>query len=198
MLKEFETIGFYISDHPLNQYKDIFNEYNITKYSDFTTENNILESMVAATILKIQEKKTQKGTSYAIIKFSDLGGVFELFVFSDVFELNRENIKEGKSVIITLFKIFNESDKKTRINVKKILSLDDIFNKPINNLNIKINNDKDLDILSKILASQGNVEITFEVLENNKKYTFKLKNKRFVDKNILNSIKNQGILTSIK
>ena len=198
MLKEFETIGFYISDHPLNQYKDIFKEYNIIKYSDFNTENNILESMVAATILKIQEKKTQKGTSYAIIKFSDLGGVFELFVFSDVFELNRENIKEGKSVIITLLKNFNENDKKTRINVKKILSLDDIFNKPINNLKIKINNDKDLDILSKILASQGNVEITFEVLENNKKYTFKLKNKRFVDKNILNSIKNQGILASIK
>ena len=43
------------------------------------------ESMVAATILKIQEKKTQKGTSYAIIKFSDLASVFELFVFSDTF-----------------------------------------------------------------------------------------------------------------
>ena len=35
MLKEFETIGFYLSDHPLNQYKNIFDEYNITKYSDF-------------------------------------------------------------------------------------------------------------------------------------------------------------------
>ena len=197
MLKEFETIGFYISDHPLNQYKDIFNDYNITKYSDFINKNDISESMVAATILKIQEKKTQKGTSYAIIKFSDLGGVFELFVFSDVFELNRENIKEGKSVIITLFKIFSESDKRTRINVKKILPLDDILNKPINNLKIKINNDKDMDILSKILTSQGNVEITFEFLKNNKKYTLKLKNKRFVDKNILNFIKNQGISASI-
>ena len=59
MLKEFETIGFYISDHP-NQYKDIFNEYNITKYSDFINENDISESMVAATILKIQEKKHKK------------------------------------------------------------------------------------------------------------------------------------------
>ena len=123
--------------------------------------------------------------------------MFELFVFSDVFELNRENIKEGKSVIITLFKIFSESDKKIRINVKKILPLDDILSKPINNLKIKIKNDKDLDILSKILVSKGNVEIIFEFLENNKKYTFKLKNKRFVDKNILNNIKNQGILASI-
>ncbi len=193
MLKEFETIGFYLSDHPLNQYKDIFNEYNITKYSDFIGDKNNSESMVAATILKIQEKKTHKGTSYAIIKFSDLGGVFELFIFSDILELNRENIKEGKSVIITIFKNINETDKKIRVNVKKIIPLDEILNKPINNLIIKINNFKEFDILSEILDTRGDSEITFEVTENNKKYTLKLKNKRFVDKNILNSIKNQGI-----
>jgi len=153
--------------------------------------------MVAATILKIQEKKTQKGTSYAIIKFSDLGGVFELFVFSDIFELNRENIKEGKSVILTIYKNSNDADQRIRINVKKIIPLDDILNKPINNIMIKINNLKELDRLSKILEAKGNVEVMFEVNENDKKYTFKLKNKRFVDRNVLNSIKNQGILASI-
>ena len=197
MSKEFETIGFYLSDHPLNQYKDIFNEYNITKYSDFINDKNQSESMVASTILKIQEKKTQKGTSYAIIKFSDLGGVFELFVFSDIFELNRENIKESKSVIITLLKTFNQSDQRTRINVKKIIPLDDILNKPINNLRIKIKNFENFDLLSKILNTKGDVEVIFEILKNNKKFTLKLKNRRYVDKNILNSIKNQGILASI-
>ena len=197
MLKEFETIGFYLSDHPLNQYKDIFIEYNITKYSDFINEKNLTESMVAATILKIQEKKTQKGTSYAIVKFSDLGGVFELFIFADVFEINRENIKEGKSVIITIFKNLNESDQRIRTNVRKIIPIDDILNKPIKNLKIEINNNEDFTFLSKILGTKGNAEIIFEFQENNKKYSLKLKNKRFVDKNILNSIKNQGILTSI-
>ena len=29
LTKEFETLGFYISDHPLNQYKSIFDQYNI-------------------------------------------------------------------------------------------------------------------------------------------------------------------------
>ena len=193
MLREFETIGFYLSDHPLNQYKDIFNEYNITKYSDFISNNNQIESMVAATILKIQEKKTQKGTSYAIIKFSDLGSIFELFVFSDIFELNRENIKDGKSVIITLSKNLNDIEQRVRINVKKIIPLDDILNKPINNLKIKINDFKEFDLLSKILDSKGEVEIVFEINKKNKKYTLKLKNKRFVDKNVLNSIKNKGI-----
>ena len=197
MLREFETIGFYLSDHPLNQYKDIFNEYNISKYSEFITNNNKLESMVAATILKVQEKKTQKGTSYAIIKFSDLGGIFELFVFSDVFELNRQNIKEGKSVIVTLSKNLNEADQRIKTNVKKIIPLDNILNKPIQNLKILINNIDDLDLLSKILNNKGDVVVLFEITKNNKKITLKLKNKRFVDKKVLNTIKNQGISATI-
>ena len=197
MLREFETIGFYLSDHPLNQYKDIFNEYNISKYSEFITNNNNLESMVAATILKVQEKKTQKGTSYAIIKFSDLGGIFELFVFSDIFELNRQNIKEGKSVIVTLSKNLNEADQRIKTNVKKIIPLDNILNKPIHNLKILINNIDDLDVLSKILNNKGDVVVLLEITKNNKKLTLKLKNKRFVDKNVLNTIKNQGISATI-
>ena len=48
-----------------------------------------------------------------------------------------------------------------------------------------------------MLNPQGDVDIIFEFQENKKKYTFKLKNKRFVDKNVLNTIKNQGILASI-
>ena len=43
-----------------------------------------MRRVVMATI-KIQEKN-QKGLSYGIIKFTDLGGVFELFIFSDLFE----------------------------------------------------------------------------------------------------------------
>ena len=126
-----------------------------------------------------------------------MASVFELFVFSDVFELNRDNIKEGKSVIITLTKNSNEIEGRIRVNVKKIIPIDDILNKPIKNLKIHITNLKDFDLLSKMLNPQGDVEIIFEFQENKKKYTFKLKNKRFVDKNVLNTIKNQGILASI-
>ena len=30
--REFEAIGFFISDHPLNQFKEIFDDYNIIDY----------------------------------------------------------------------------------------------------------------------------------------------------------------------
>ena len=113
LTKEFETLGFYISDHPLNQYKSIFDQYNIVSYDNFQNDENLLSCNIACTVLKTQEKKTQKGTSYAIIKFSDLNSVFELFVFSDIFEINREVLTEGNSLMLTLMKNYID-EKKTQ------------------------------------------------------------------------------------
>ena len=41
LAKEFETQDFYISDHPLNQYKSIFNNYNIINYDEFESNKDI-------------------------------------------------------------------------------------------------------------------------------------------------------------
>ena len=48
LTKEFETLGFYISNHPLNQYKSIFELYNITNYHDFEINKDILSSNIIA------------------------------------------------------------------------------------------------------------------------------------------------------
>ena len=128
LTKEFETLGFYISDHPLNQYKTIFSQYNIINYEDFEINNDILSSNIACTVLKVQEKKTQKGNSYAIVKFSDLLNVFEVFIFSDIFEVNRENLIEGNSLMLTVIKNYIDGDKsQKRINIKKMTSLRELI-----------------------------------------------------------------------
>ena len=54
--KEFETLGFFISDHPLNQFKDFFPQYNVINFNDFNINENLKEGVIASTILKIQEK----------------------------------------------------------------------------------------------------------------------------------------------
>ena len=136
--KEFEAVGFFISDHPLNQYKEIFDDYKIIDYSNFNNSNDLREANIAGTLLKIQERKTSKGNSYAVLKLTDLTSVFELFIFSDVLDLNRQILKDGNSLIITLVKsLSNEENRFTRINVKKIVSLKDLINKPINEVTFK-------------------------------------------------------------
>ena len=54
--------------------------------------------------MSIQEKKSIKGTPYAIIKFSDKQAEFELFLFAEILIQNREKLKESESFVLTLQK----------------------------------------------------------------------------------------------
>ena len=55
--------------------------------------------------MSIQEKKVSKGTPYAIIKFSDKKGEFELFLFSEILISNRDKLKESESLFLHYKKI---------------------------------------------------------------------------------------------
>jgi len=193
--KEFESVGFFISNHPLNQFKEIFEEYKIINFSNFTLNKNINDANVAATLLKIQEKKTQKGNSYAIIKCTDLSSVFELFVFSDTLELNRELLVEGNSLLITLSKNLNDEDNRfKRINVKKVMDMKNLLNTPINQVRFNLKNLNKLEELSKkLLNKDGSSSIEIELNDLDNKLIFKLKKKRLINRKSINLIKNDDI-----
>ncbi len=192
--KEFEAVGFFISDHPLNQFTEIFNDYKIIDYSSFISKEDLKDSNIAATLLKIQERKTAKGNSYAVLKLTDLSSVFELFIFSDVLELNREILKEGSSLILTLFKnISNDENRLTRINVQKIASLKDLFNSPINEVSFELNSKEQVDTISSILKDEGKTAVNINLVIENNILKFRLKNTRKLDRKALNLLRNQQI-----
>ena len=196
--KEFEGVGFFISDHPINQYKDIFDNYNIKDYKIFNSNENIKQSNIAATLLKIQERKTSKGNSYAVIKLTDLSSMFELFIFSDLLEINRDILIEGNSLILTLKKnIIDDENRFKRINVTKITLISDLFNKPISNVEFTLNDFDKLEKISNILEEQGNTNINIQIKDKNYKLIFNLKKKRKIDKNSLSTLKNGEISTII-
>ena len=197
--REFEAIGFFISDHPLNQFKEIFDDYKIVDYSGFNSDDNIKEANIAATLLKLTERKTAKGNSYAVIKFTDLSSVFELFIFSDILELNREALVEGSSLIITLSKSISKDENRfKRINVLKIASLKNLFNKPVSSITFNLKSTKDIDQISNFLQKEGSTEVKINIINKENKINFKLKNKRQIDRKSINILRNKDISTVIQ
>ncbi len=192
--KEFEAVGFFISDHPLNQFKEIFSDYNIIDYQKFNDKDDQNDTNIAATLLKVQERKTSKGNAYAILKLTDLTSVFELFIFSEILESNRSILKEGNSLILTVIKsLSDESNRFKRINVKKIASLKDLLNNPIKNVTFKLNSISDLNELSKFLVDPGETKIKIKINENNKILNFNLQNGRKIDRKTVNLLRNKEI-----
>ena len=196
--KEFEAVGFFISDHPLNQFTEIFDDYKITDFFKFNSDDEIKDSNIAATLLKLQERKTAKGNSYAVLKLTDLTGVFEVFIFSDTLELNREILKEGNSLILTLGKsISNDENRLKRINVQKIASLKDVFNSPIKEVSFEIKSKKEINDISNLLFEDGKTTVNIDLLTDGKNLKFKLKNNRNLDRKSLNLLRKREISCTI-
>ena len=194
--REFESIGFFVSDHPLKNYKQVLQGYNVINYQEFIESSNITECMLSGTVMAIQEKKTAKGMPFAIVKFSDLSRMFEFFIFSEVLISNREKLSPGKSFLISIKREMLKSGIE-RTNVSKIFSIDDIKEKGISNVSIEV---KDADALKNIkneIAKDGKTSVSLSYNENGKNFIFKLKNTKNITSESLKIIENQGFLTKI-
>jgi len=196
--KEFESIGFYISNHPLSEFIDLLDLHKVKKFTDFekSKEN---ESFIAGTIMTIKEKKTSRGTPFAIIKFSDLSKVYEIYIFSEILEKNRDHLKEGKSFLLNVLKDFeNKGNRFRRINVKNIVNLEDFSKKNYSDVLIEIETSKNLEKLYEAIKEKGNSQIKISISENKKKYIFELKDKRKFDYETIKCLNKEQFIKKIR
>ena len=188
LYEEFKSIGFYLTNHPLNEFEEIFKQLKIRPYNQFY-EDDSNEGLVAGTIMSIQEKKSAKGTPYAIVKFSDKKVEFELFLFAEILVANRDKLKESESFVLTLQKDKITGGQNKRINVKKILMLDDVLNKPYSRVFIELNDDYNLKEIKQLLSNRGQTEINLVVKVKNKQAIYSLQENRKFDLNHFKTLK---------
>ena len=85
-------------------------------------------------------------------------------------------------------KISRETEKK-RINVKKIVNLDDVINKPYSKVTIELKSDYNIDEIKKLLSIKGETEINLLIKDNNNQAIFSLQENRKFDLNHLKALK---------
>ena len=106
---------------------------------------------------------------------------------------NRDKIKESESYVLTL-----QKDKiNRRINLRKILSLEEILNKPYAKVTIELKEDYNIDEIKNLLSLEGKTQINLIINYNNKKIHYNLQNSRKFDFNQLKMMKNKEYVKKI-
>ena len=102
--REFSAIGFYVTGHPLDDYKSAFKVNQI-----FTIEEVEEKALSGPCLVKIagvvvgrQERKSARGNRFAFVQLSDFTGNFEVTLFSEVLEKSRNNLESGARIILTV------------------------------------------------------------------------------------------------
>ena len=91
---------------------------------------------------------------------------------------------------MTLQKDRTVNSHQIRVNVKKILKLDDMVNKNYENVSIELSENYDLKNIEKYLKVGGNTKIKLIVPKKDKKLVYSLEKMRKFDLSVFNNIKN--------
>jgi DNA polymerase-3 subunit alpha len=122
--KEFEAVGFFLTGHPLDDYKDVLEALGAESWVEFAAKARArrVVGKLAGTVLHARERKGKSGNPYAFVAFSDPTGQFEAVVFSEVLAASRPLLKPGTAVLLD---VEAEADGESiKVRMQKLVSLD--------------------------------------------------------------------------
>ena len=94
--------------------------------------------------------------------------------------------------MITLVKNYVDENKiQKKINIRKIISMKEVIDKPINELKIKIKNIEDIEKINKLILEAGKTKVIIDVEDDKKRISFQLNEKRKIDHKTLNLMRNE-------
>jgi DNA polymerase-3 subunit alpha len=82
---EKETIGFYVSGHPLDRFAAEIARFSKKSIAELVSEGNSVECKIAGIITDVRSRRTKKGDLMAIFSLEDLSGAVESVVFPSAY-----------------------------------------------------------------------------------------------------------------
>jgi DNA polymerase-3 subunit alpha len=101
--QEAEAIGFHLSAHPLDTYRDVLAKLRVTPIAQLQVraEAGVGVLKIAGTVVNSKERTTRTGSRMAWVRLSDASGSTEVTLFSEVLLKNRPLLVEGSAILIT-------------------------------------------------------------------------------------------------
>ena len=139
---EKELMGFYISGHPLDDYKDVregFARYNLELINKLMSNKKKVAVAFAAIITKVQIRDTKAGTQYAIVSVEDEDASIDFFLFKENFLRLKHFLIEDTFVFIEA-KIVESFRNKEEVEfkVESMMLLSEVIEKFAKEIKVRI------------------------------------------------------------
>jgi len=99
--REKAALGFYITGHPLDRYKEEVSRFTTCSIQDLTLLDDKTVVHVAGVIEELKIKRTKRGDKMALLTLEDQSGSTEVVVFPDVFERFSGLLKSEEPLLVT-------------------------------------------------------------------------------------------------
>jgi DNA polymerase-3 subunit alpha len=100
LTKEKESLGYWISGHPIDPHKHIYECFVDLSLADLAKAADGRKAIVGGVLTKVKIQTSSRGNLFAILALEDYSGSGEVLIFSDVVEKRRMILTEGNTVIV--------------------------------------------------------------------------------------------------
>lgn len=123
------SLGFYVSGHPLDEYREQLDKINYTLSSQIDELEDGSQALFVGKIENITERISKKGNKFGIATIMDFHGNIELMLFEDRLKELKEDYDLNEPIA---FKVkISKDDNFTRMNILKIESIKEAKNEKI-------------------------------------------------------------------
>jgi DNA polymerase-3 subunit alpha len=163
--REFAAVGFYLSAHPLDEYKTVLERLRVQNWADFSNavKRGATAGRLAGTVASKQERKTRTGNKMGVVIFSDTSGQFEAVMFSETLAQYRDMLEPGRSVVITV----QAEDRPEGVNlrIQTVQSLEEEASRIKQALRVYLRDAAPLEAVASRLSQRGEGQVSLVVIK---------------------------------
>ena len=160
---ERETLGFYITGHPLDKYADRLPGAGVVTTDQLATRRHQEKVRVAGVIQSLQAKNNKKGDRYATLILEDKAGGASVIVWPEAYRRHEAELQSDQPVLLS--GTLEVDDDRCQIIASEVVALDAVTEAKVEQVHIQVPTDSvsrdDLVALRHVLTEHGGQCRTF-------------------------------------
>ncbi|MBX9705732.1 MAG: DNA polymerase III subunit alpha [Gammaproteobacteria bacterium] len=121
---EKESLGLYLSGHPLDRYRYELEKLNVTPLRELRPGAQTIK--VAGMVRAVRTMQTKRGDRMAFVSLDDGFGKIDLAIFSELYNQNRELLVTDNLLVVTGEVSIDSYTNSHRMNVKDIFNMEQV------------------------------------------------------------------------
>lgn len=152
-IHERETLGLFLSGHPINEFKDQLHQLKIQPlFSIKPTERGGKPQRIAGVVVASRRIKTKRGSIMMIVTLDDSTTKMEVTFFSDVFEQFQDVLVQDACLVIEAQISHDDYSGNMRIVAKDVMSMEVARSRYARMLNLNLTHAGGIEVLAEVKA----------------------------------------------
>ncbi|PNH95763.1 DNA polymerase III subunit alpha [Vibrio diazotrophicus] len=135
---ERETLGLYLTGHPINAYLKELNRYTSCRLNEATPTRRDQSITVAGLVIAARVMTTKRGTRIGLMTLDDRSGRMEVMLFSDALERYAELLEKDKILVISGQVSFDDFNGGLKMSAREVMDMGSAREKYARGLSISI------------------------------------------------------------